>query len=305
MSSGSGHVSAAVAPSKNRVARGHAWIASCVTAICLGCSPAGKVPVESAPDAAYSQQVVEKKPLAIPTTVGVRQRDGVARPIPYLRVYTMPEEVARRLVTSAISEFARELAVLEDELKRAADDLSAAQFALKSKQGEVSRDFNDRIPRSSELPTKRDRDPLDKLISAGAKKSEADRAYQSDRREKVDPLASTVEEIKRRLATAEAAIDGLRSSRNARLFDSLPEGDAQVFTTDAEGRVDIILPDDAKTIVWAEAARALDNGLTERYRWVLRIPGDLDADGRLVLSNHTMLPASASALWNDESASAR
>ena len=280
----------------------------CITLVAVGCGQSGQKGAEIAAEAlrnaasestAHVGSDTATHLRVIPTSVGIRQSDSVARPIPYLRLFAVQKSLAAQHMAQGLSLLEREVAEIETQLKKNQADLAAASDALQAAQGEISRKYNERVPDSSELPTKRDRDPLGKLLAAGAKKSAADREYQADHRDTIEPLSSRVTELKKLQDSHRAAINDLLESRLVKMFEALPETDAQVFTTDEAGRVNIALPSASAWVVWAQSSRVVTPTLTEHYRWVVRVPEDLDADGSLVLSNHTLLSEKASALWSD------
>jgi hypothetical protein len=282
------------------------WLVFCTAGFCVGggrSETAGSAKVSPRTDL-DTQTIVstdgagdaEGKLRIIPTSLGIRQANGEARPIPYLGGYAVEESSAVRHVAEAIAIHDREPASLEKQLRKNEGNIAAARAALRSAEAEISREHH---THSSDSPTNRDRDPVDKLVTAGAIKSAADREYQASRHATIDPLLLQVQQFEKMSGSPQQAIDGLRRSSIVRLFEVLPGTQARVFRTDGSERFNTTISEDSETISWAEASRVVTPWLTERYRWVLRTADDLDADGVLVLSNRTLLSDTASVLWND------
>lgn len=229
-------------------------------------------------------------PKSIKVEVGIRQNNTVARPIPFLPVCVAPEEDVIRVLSYVHAEDARELAALQASLDRNAADVSEAQAALAKARAEVSRSFNEKVS-DGELPSSDDRDPLAKMMAAGAAKSAADREFKSEYGDRVKPLEDRIVSLEAKGKALDGQVALLRESLPSRLFDALHKSESTSFTTNKDGEVVISVPPSGRVAVWAEAARTVTPWLVENYRWYVVIPGPHERDGRVVLGNANLLSA--------------
>ena len=208
-------------------------------------------------------------------------------------VFVASEHVVNTAMREVRLEHSEQIGRLSAELSEAEEQKVIVTQELDAARSKLSSEYNS--TRVSKPSGSRRASDLRKLLAASEQKAAEDAKYRALFAQHVAPLNARRDEILARISSIQSQMNHLRVTLPNRLFAALPESHATRFITDQNGKVRLKYSNQATAVVWCEEERRVFN-TTERYRWLLRIPDDIDGSGKLMFTNATMLADGSSQL---------
>jgi hypothetical protein len=255
------------------------WLQFAVAATALlGCSGSSGPPPVS--------EVFGARSTPLHAMIVTKKQDAVQ--LAALTIHGCPTQVCRRSIAPVIEEYHQEVAEIDKQLLANSQATAIQQELLEKTQAEISSDYNERVPSSSEEPAADDRNRLRKLTKLGAQKTKADAWLAEAIAARVDPITDEINVLKSSEQSLLRQKRQVQSRFNSRVFEGLPTPAMKQWKTDANGRAMIGTSADDSWTLWASTSRQVGRDV-EYYRWIVEIPRDLDANGKIFLDNESLL----------------
>lgn len=209
-------------------------------------------------------------------------------------VFLSSEFAVNKALQEVRAEHAEQMHRLGVELSDAEEQQAILESELAEARSRVANEYNKTKVTSPSKSSRRASD-LRNLLAASEQKAKVDSKFRELFQQYVAPVESRLDETRARISTVQSKMNRLRITLPDRLFAALPESQATRFITDQNGKVRLKYSDQTTAVVWCEEERLVFN-TTERYRWLLRVPDDLDGSGKLMFTNATMLAGGSSQL---------
>jgi hypothetical protein len=253
---------------------------------------------------------------------------NAATSLPTLRVHGSPKSAVKKLFSTVIAQYEAELAEAQRRASDTIAEIENASADLDTTEKKLAEDYATIRPQVADGPAATSRNPLRELSKVRAAKTKADDWFKVAYAERIDPLKAILKGLYQRKIADQLAIEFLQAGFKDRLFaalDSIPTEDRRQWTTDAQGKSTITVPNDEPWAVWAETShsetvagvtkRNIDTKhrlveawgtnkyeiqtemtvdettypqlKTSRVRWLLHVPDDLDSNKKLVIDQES------------------
>jgi hypothetical protein len=249
---------------------------------------------------------------------------NAATALPTLRVHGSPKSAVKKCFSTVITQYEAELAEAQRRASDTIAKLRDASAELDTAEKELTDEYATKRPQVADGPSATSRNPLRELSKVRAAKTKADEWLKESYAERVEPLKAVLKGLYQRKIADQMAIEFLQAGFKDRLFaalESIPTEDRRQWTTDAQGKSTITIPNDEPWAVWAETShsetvawvtkrnidakhRLVEAWGTNKYeiqteitvdettypqlktnkvRWLLHVPDDLDSNKKLVI----------------------
>jgi len=241
-------------------------------------SACGKSPqlddLASAPDSIYGTRTVRTRAVII--TKGQKPY-----PLESLAIHGSPESDVKQALAPVLIRLKERLEKIDTEI----DETNAKLKNAKDQIEEIDTEYREKLPDASEKPNPNQRNSV-KLLEKWRAQEITARDWH---REQVAPIKTTIQSLDETLQVLRGEQTSIRKYRiKNEMFAGLPRP-KKTWKTYADGQASLKVPNSGTWIVWAATSRELPTGQTEHYRWICRVPEDLDSNGALVLDNSNLL----------------
>jgi hypothetical protein len=204
-------------------------------------------------------------------------------------IFVCNAPVVDRMLEAIKQEHLEYVRKVKGEISLKTEELADASNQLAAKRQEVADDYNTRTQGAKPASTGRRMRDLESLLDTSREKSKRDQKYREDVATKVRPLEEQVREIETQLSSLRNDLSSANERLAERLWKALPEQNATKFTTNQNGKVALRYSNQTVAYAWCEEARYVPFNGTEHYRWLLKIPHDIDGSGTLMFTNKNLL----------------
>jgi hypothetical protein len=210
-------------------------------------------------------------------------------PLESLDVNGSPASEVAPLFKAAILDHEEQVAAVEMEINRVETELHEAESRLDAAKEVVASGYNERLPKVSEAPDRDDPEYLDWISEASRQKADAGQWYERQKSATIRPIEGEVASIQSNLRRLQSRLSLIREDYTNFLFSALPAEGARHWVTDTNGHAVLSVPRTEPWVIWANSSRLVPGVTTERYRWILKTPDELDSNGKLFADHRNLL----------------
>lgn len=228
--------------------------------------------------------------VSIPVRAVVVTHGQKPYPLESLEIRGSPASVVAPRLKTVAQEYERRVASVVHDIEDTKRRLSEERGVLDQKKQEVADKYNGKVYEQADLPPENARDDLEVLTKMRAQKSRAVRAFEADLATTIRPIEEKIQSLQSECGQLERDLETLRRGFKTKIFQSLPDTPSAKWVTDRGGYATVSISQAEPWYLWSDAERAVSGReTTEKYRWILMYPDDLDDAGKMFFDHRNLL----------------